>query len=86
MTIETTLGNHLSSTKSRNTGAAVRGAWVESSRVTGLAKPGVACYEHSRVVGTMGRMTVAAVIANGCVLPEKWSALFRVALVAGIVK
>ena len=69
----------------RHARAAVNGAWMECLHVALLAKPGGPDFQQPRLGGTMGRMAVDTAVADGGVLPQERSPLFRMALVAGLV-
>lgn len=62
----------------RNTGMAGR-------RVATLAQQRCAAAQHAGMVGTVRRVAQSAVLANRSMFPKIGAALFRVALVAGIV-
>jgi len=42
-------------------------------------------FQHARLIGAVGVMTVRAVFTHGLVLPQERTAFFRVALVADLV-
>ncbi len=54
--------------------------------MTTLAQQRRTTGQHARMVGTVRRMTQAAVFANRRVLPQKWTALLCVTVVAGVVQ
>ncbi len=58
---------------------------VTRLRVTALTQQGRPLAQHPGVIRAVGRMALGTVFGNGCVLPEKRAALFRVTLIAGLI-
>jgi uncharacterized protein (DUF849 family) len=68
-----------------NTRAAVNTTWVEGGNVALLAHPGLPTFLQEIVIGAMWCMAVGAIFLHRGVFPQEGAALFRVALVAGLV-